>query len=97
MAGDGPPLDSGRVAPAHLTWFRIAGIVSWSWRSPVTELTTEITAEKITELLRDLPPAERKAVLARVADRLEAQEWMRLAESGFREWLNEPDLSADDR
>ena len=63
----------------------------------MTELTTEITAEKIAELLRDLPPAERKAVLARVADRLETQEWMRLAESGFREWLNEPDLYADDR
>ena len=60
------------------------------------ELTTEITAEKIAELLRDLAPAERKAVLARVADRLEAQEWMRLAESGLREWLNEPDLYADD-
>jgi hypothetical protein len=63
----------------------------------VTELTTEITAEKIAELLRDLPAADRKAVLARVAERLEAQEWMRLAESGLREWLNEPDLYADDR
>ena len=58
--------------------------------------TTEITAEKIAELLRDLPPAERTAVLARAAERLEAQEWMRLAESGLREWLNEPDLYADD-
>ena len=63
----------------------------------MTQSTIEITAGKIAELLRDLPAAERTAVLARVADRLEAQAWMRLAESGLREWLNEPDLYADDR
>ncbi len=62
----------------------------------MTGSTVEFAAEKIAELLRDLPPAERKAVLARVADRLEAQEWMRLAESGFREWLSEPDIYADE-
>ncbi len=62
----------------------------------MTESTIEIAAEKIAELLRDLPAAERRAVLARVADRLEAQEWTRLAESGFREWLSEPDLYADE-
>lgn len=28
---------------------------------------------------------------------LEVREWMRLGESGFREWLYEPDLYADDR
>ena len=63
----------------------------------MTELTTEITAERIAELLRDLAPDERKLVLAKVAERLEAHEWMRFAESGLREWLNEPDLYADDR
>ncbi len=63
---------------------------------PVTGSTVEFAAEKIAELLRDLPPAERNAVLARVADRLEAQEWMCLAESGFREWLGEPDLYGDE-
>ena len=63
----------------------------------MTQSTTEITAEKIAEMLRGLSPAERRAVLAKVADRLEVQEWMRLAESGLREWLNEPDLYADDR
>ncbi len=63
----------------------------------MTGSTIEFAAEKIAELLRDLPAAERTAVLARVAERLEAREWLRLAESGLREWLNEPDLYADDR
>ncbi len=63
----------------------------------MNEVTTETAAEKIAELLRDLPADERRVVLAKVAGRLEAHEWMRLAGSGFREWLNEPDLYADDR
>ncbi len=61
------------------------------------KVTIEVTAEKLAEILRDLSPEELKQVLARVADRLEARDWMRLAESAFHEWLAEPDLYADDR
>ena len=57
----------------------------------------EVTPEQLVELLDKLPPEELKMVLARVADRLEVREWMRLGESGLREWLSEPDLYADDR
>jgi hypothetical protein len=31
-------------------------------------------------------------VLDEVADRPEVREWMRLGESGFPEWLSEPDI-----
>ncbi len=57
----------------------------------------EVTPEQLAELLGELPPEELKIVLAKVADRLEVREWMRLGESGLREWLSEPDLYADDR
>jgi hypothetical protein len=57
----------------------------------------EVNPDKLAELLRDLPPKQLKLVLSKVADRREVQEWMRLAESGFQEWLTEPDLYADDR
>jgi hypothetical protein len=57
----------------------------------------EVTPEQLVELLGELPAEELKMVLAKVADRLEVREWMRLGESGLREWLNEPDLYADDR
>lgn len=57
----------------------------------------EVTSEQLAELLGELPPEELKLVLSKVADRLEVREWMRLGESGLREWLNEPDLYADDR
>jgi hypothetical protein len=57
----------------------------------------EVTPEQLVDLLGELPPEELKMVLTRVADRLEVREWMRLGESGLREWLNEPDLYADDR
>ena len=60
-------------------------------------LIIDVTPEKLAELLCDLPPEQLKAVLAKVADRLELREWMYLAESGFKEWLTEPDLYADDR
>ena len=63
----------------------------------MARLMIEVTPEKLVELLRDLPPEQLKIVLAKVADRLEAREWMRLGESGFREWLTEPDLYADER
>jgi hypothetical protein len=63
----------------------------------MARLTIEVTPEKLAELLRDLPPDQLKLVLAKVADRLEVQEWMRLEEPGFHEWLTEPDLYADDR
>lgn len=59
-------------------------------------LIIEVTPEKLAELLRDLPAEQLKTVLAKVADRLEAQEWMRLCESGFQKWLTEPDLYTDD-
>ena len=57
----------------------------------------EVTAEQLVELLGELPPEELKIVLAKFADRLEMREWMRLGESGLREWLSEPDLYVDDR
>ena len=59
-------------------------------------MTIEVTSEKLAEILRDLSPEEFKEVLARVADRIEVREWMRLEESAFQEWLTEPDLYADD-
>jgi len=59
-------------------------------------LIVEVTPEKLAELLRDLPAEQLKTVLAKVADRLEIQEWMSLAESGFQEWLTEPDLYTND-
>ncbi len=69
--------------------------------SPVQEeilmARLEVTAEQLAELLGELPPEELRRVLAKVADRLEVREWMRLGESGLREWLSEPDLYADDR
>jgi hypothetical protein len=57
----------------------------------------EVTPEQLVELLGELPPEELKRVLAKVAARLEVREWMRLGESGLREWLSEPDLYADER
>ncbi len=60
------------------------------------QVTVEVTPEKLAELLRQLPPEQLKAVLPKVADRLEVRDRMRLSEAGFREWLNEPDLYADD-
>ena len=59
-------------------------------------LIIEVTPEKLAEMLRDLPAEQLKAVLDKVADRLEVQEWMRLCESSFQEWLTEPDLYADE-
>lgn len=63
----------------------------------MAKLTIAVTPETLAELLRGLPPDQFKIVLAKVADRLEAREWMRLGESGFQEWLTEPALYADDR
>ena len=59
-------------------------------------LKIEVTPDKLAEMLRDLPAAQLKAVLDKVADRLEVQEWMRLCEPSFQEWLTEPDLYGDD-
>ncbi len=59
-------------------------------------LIIEVTPEKLAEMLRDLPAEQLKAVLVKVADRLEVQEWMRLCESSFQEWLTEPDRYGDD-
>jgi len=63
----------------------------------MARVTIEVTPEKLAEMLGELPPEQLKIVLRKVSDRLEVREWMRLGESGFREWLNEPDLYADDR
>jgi hypothetical protein len=63
----------------------------------MTKLMIELTTEQVAELLRDLPPEQLRMVLAQVAERLEVREWMSLGESGFREWLTEPELYADDR
>ena len=59
-------------------------------------LIIEITPEKLAEMLRDLPAEQLKAVLDKVSDRLEVQEWMRRCESSFEEWLTEPDLYGND-
>lgn len=61
------------------------------------KVTIEVTPEKLAEILCDLSPDEFKEVLARLAGRVEGQEWMRLAESAFHEWLAEPDLYGDDQ
>jgi hypothetical protein len=60
------------------------------------KLEVEVTPEQLAELLRDLPPEQLRKVLDEVADRLEVREWMRLGESGFHEWLSEPDIYGDD-
>ena len=60
-------------------------------------VTIDVTPERLAEILSELSPDDLKAVLAKVADRLETREWMRLAEPSFQEWLAEPDLYADDR
>lgn len=60
-------------------------------------VTIEVTPEKLAELLGELPPDQLKMVLQKVAERLEIREWMRLGESALQEWLNGPDLYADDR
>ena len=61
----------------------------------MARVTIEVTPEKLAELLGELPPEQLKVVLQKVTERLEVREWMRLGESGLREWLNEPDLYAD--
>lgn len=63
----------------------------------MAKVTIEVTPEKLAEILRELSPEELREVLAKVADRIEVREWVHLGESGFREWLTEPDLYADDR
>jgi len=63
----------------------------------MAKLMIDLTTEQLAELLRDLSPEQLRTVLAQVADRIEVREWMRLGESGFREWLTEPELYADDR
>ena len=62
----------------------------------MTRVTIEVTPEKLAELLGELPPEQLKVVLPKVTERLEVREWMRLGESGLREWLSEPDLHADE-
>ena len=63
----------------------------------MTKLMIELTTEQVAELLRDLPPEQLRVVLAQVADRLEVLEWMSRGESGFQEWLTEPELYVNDR
>ena len=62
----------------------------------MARVTIDVTPEKLAELLGELPPEQLKIVLREVAKRLEIREWMELGESGLREWLNEPDLYADE-
>jgi hypothetical protein len=63
----------------------------------MARVTIEGTPEKLAELLGGLPPEQLKIVLQKITERLEVREWMQLGESALREWLNEPDLYADDR
>ena len=60
------------------------------------KVTIEVPPETLAEMLGQLSHDDLKLVLAKIADRLEIQEWMRLGESAFQEWLTEPDLYADD-
>lgn len=62
----------------------------------MARVTIEVTPEKLAELLGELSPEQLKIVLQKVTERLEVREWMRLGESGLREWLNEQDLYADE-
>ena len=61
------------------------------------KVTIDVPPEKLAEMLGQLSSDDLKLVLAKIADRIEIQGWMRLAENAFQEWLNEPDLYADDR
>lgn len=63
----------------------------------MARVTIEVTPEKLAELLGELPPEQLRIVFQKIIERLEVREWMRLGESGLREWLNEADLYADDR
>jgi len=62
----------------------------------MARVTIEVTPEKLAELLGELPPEQLRIVFQKIIERLEVREWMRLGESGLREWLNEADLYADD-
>jgi hypothetical protein len=62
----------------------------------MARVTIDVTPEKLAELLGELPPEQLKMVLRKVVERVEIREWMQLGESGLREWLNEPDLYADE-
>lgn len=86
--GHGAPRLTGIPAPSRL---RIQE------ETLMAKLMIEVTPEKLAELLGELPPEQLKIVLAKVAERREVREWMRLGEFGFQEWLTEPDLYADDR
>jgi len=59
-------------------------------------VTIEVTPEKLADLLGELPPEQLEVVLQKVTESLGVREWMRLGESGLREWLSEQDLYADE-
>ena len=61
------------------------------------KVTIEVQPETLAEMLGQLSHDDLKLVLAKIADRLEMKEWMRLGADAFQEWLSEPDLYADDR
>ena len=61
------------------------------------KVTIDVPPEKLAEMLGQLSGDDLQLVLAKIADRIEIQGWMRLAENAFQEWLSEPDLYADDR
>lgn len=61
------------------------------------KVTIEVPPEKLAEMLGELSSDDLRLVLAKIADRIEVEEWMRVGEDAFQEWLSEPDLYADDR
>ena len=63
----------------------------------MAKLMIDLTPEQLAQVLRDLPSEQLRLVLEQLADRLEVRDWMHLGESGFREWLTEPELYPDDR
>jgi hypothetical protein len=57
--------------------------------SLVPKVTVEITAEEIKHLLLQLPPSERLELIEEVVEFSETSVMMQLAESGFKEWLED--------
>ena len=56
------------------------------------QLTLEFSAEKIRELVFQLPPAQLVSLADDVKERAETLQMMTLAETGFREWDQEEDI-----
>ena len=56
------------------------------------QITLELDANRIKELVFQLPPGDLVALADDVNERAETIQMMRLAETGFREWDDEEDI-----